>query len=1088
MYDPETSKLIQLAPRLRGLNVDDLPKLLTEAFSTIVSTRIRLRDHASDEELSKILTMLNRIAAAYEVYTAVLPEESKGRASAAFVSATAYQLISQSRKEANSDSFIETSEVSSDISAALLFLLAGAHADATEFAKKIKPSSDAREIEELLISAIRDLVLGKVKDVTEIQEPSIDVTEDNSDNIALDGLLLLLLRGVISLAYNILIGVSRRPPRSIFLQVQKLCIDRVDDIPLEGVKPINLFSGPLHLANLLIGIDKDLKKLSVFRIPSPKGIDSTKWYEFLRIISNHRPYLWKNHRDVIRGDYLEKGTSSAISFPTGAGKSTLSYFKIASTIFRNERVIFLAPTRALVAQVRRELDEIFNDYSVLSSVDEDPNLVTDKGLGEITVMTPECCLLLISIIPEEFSNVGLIVFDECHILHQDKGTRNRRSLDSMLAIINLTLRSPDADLLFISAMMQNTKEIAKWVAHITGKKCDHFDLVWKPTRQARGCVVYSSDDIRALNENLAHKRQNAKGKKSISDKIRNDLYAQPYAFFCLLQNWTKEKRGNYKVFKVLKDPYTLSATSRKNYWKLTPNRNVVSRKIAESSANAGLKTLVFCQDIRDCNNNTKLTSLPDSSRSTTRLNEHERELFNYTVKEMGGAEYCYLDIDADGSIKSDAISHHALLSSKERELHESIFRRSNGVKIMFTTSTLSQGMNLPCDVVILSSNKRYDRSTDESKSQDIHDLLNAAGRAGRAGKGSHGVVLLIPSEVIDVENDEFCSVDQWNKMNELFGESDQCVSIVDPLESLLDDIQNDCVNSEDLEYLLSRLHLNSSESETDMATRIIQNSLCAYNAHRRNDQDWIDSRVESAINRCSKMSLSESEKWIGQVSSATGLTIDILRQIMKLFDENRLSGGPDYVVYSLLDWLEMHPRSLTKVMRPSNLEKMCGSAYSSEESEEVKAKIVTDELRRLLKLWITGRPLCEIERQTMHKKNDEKCKNARHFALNVVPDFSFVASIPGYLMSARLRSQDRKEGVSVVLKMLGQMVREGCDSPESLVVRRYLNRSKSRVEDYEYYNKIRSYIEREVSGETFQDTIERVKKAMRLYRMSKFEE
>lgn len=41
MFDPITASLIRTAPALEGLDLDNLPKRLTEAFADIVSARVR---------------------------------------------------------------------------------------------------------------------------------------------------------------------------------------------------------------------------------------------------------------------------------------------------------------------------------------------------------------------------------------------------------------------------------------------------------------------------------------------------------------------------------------------------------------------------------------------------------------------------------------------------------------------------------------------------------------------------------------------------------------------------------------------------------------------------------------------------------------------------------------------------------------------------------------------------------------------------------------------------------------------------------------------------------------------------------------
>ena len=45
--------------------------------------------------------------------------------------------------------------------------------------------------------------------------------------------------------------------------------------------------------------------------------------------------------------------------------------------------------------------------------------------------------MLMAMQPDAFADLGLIVFDECHLLHPREEDRSRRGLDAMLAILNL---------------------------------------------------------------------------------------------------------------------------------------------------------------------------------------------------------------------------------------------------------------------------------------------------------------------------------------------------------------------------------------------------------------------------------------------------------------------------------------------------------------------------------------------------------------------------------------------------------------------------------------------------------------------------
>ena len=94
MFDPITSALIRSAPTFAGLDLEKLPKRLTEAFADIVSARIRLRGGPSTDPAALVATVaeLRRIAAAQEAYAALLPDRGN-RAAAAFVAAAAHQTV-----------------------------------------------------------------------------------------------------------------------------------------------------------------------------------------------------------------------------------------------------------------------------------------------------------------------------------------------------------------------------------------------------------------------------------------------------------------------------------------------------------------------------------------------------------------------------------------------------------------------------------------------------------------------------------------------------------------------------------------------------------------------------------------------------------------------------------------------------------------------------------------------------------------------------------------------------------------------------------------------------------------------------------
>ena len=181
-------------------------------------------------------------------------------------------------------------------------------------------------------------------------------------------------------------------------------------------------------------------------------------------------------------------------------------------------------------------------------------------------------------------------------------------------------------------------------------------------------------------------------------------------------------------------------------------------------------------------------------------------------------QHCYLSPRADGSFRMGAASHHALLLREERLLHEFLFKRKDGIDVLFATSTLAQGMNLPSEVVIISGDSRFDPSVDKMAQLEAHELLNAAGRAGRAGESSQGFVLIVPSRVVEFDDKSNLINAHWMTLQSIFSQSDQCLVIDDPTTVLLDTIHAGAFEQGMPAYFLSRLPA-SDENGTDAPIR-----------------------------------------------------------------------------------------------------------------------------------------------------------------------------------------------------------------------------------------------------------------------------
>jgi replicative superfamily II helicase len=526
-----------------------------------------------------------------------------------------------------------------------------------------------------------------------------------------------------------------------------------------------------------------------------------------------RPFLWPNHLEALQKGFLLPGTSSVISFPTGAGKTTLSELKATSVLAMGGAVIYLAPTHALVSQMKADLAKSFPSIPVRDSL-----LVDDfyAEIGEsfstfdpqIVVMTPERCLALLSEDSTDFGGVRLVIFDECHLLHPKAGGQNRRSLDAMLTLLHLRQASPNADWLLLSAMMANADELAGWVRDLTSRPCLSLNLDWKPTRQARGCLVYDREELDAIKTRLRQAANKARtpgkalGNPGVA--IERELLARPFGFFSLLQTWQTRHVADYVLLPLIGQRVPLTA-ARSRFgtptWYPTPNKNEVASQLAADCVRAGLKVLLFVQNTRDASKIAKLigTAAHCTDKLPT-LSPDEQHLLRVAIEEMGSSDSVLTPVGCAGC-------HHANMLPVERELVESLFRNSDGLQALAATATLAQGMNLPADMVLIVGDERFDTELEGFAPLDAHELLNAAGRAGRAGLVAQGLVVVIPHSFVEFDPQTNSIGSRWTQLQEsVFSRADQCLLIQDPIDYYIDRVQ-DAASLEDPEarYFLRRI-------------------------------------------------------------------------------------------------------------------------------------------------------------------------------------------------------------------------------------------------------------------------------------------
>lgn len=1049
MFDAATAQLLRSAPAVLGLNPQDIPALLTEHYTNLVSARLRGTVEGLGEAGERWPP--ERIADTYELIASLQTDGALRRASA-FVAGTAQQILARRQSvQAAGDILpanIDKDRVDPTIAAAVLFLSAEQYADANEAAADIRPDRAGQLYEATILSEdIADLARGDLARILERASrwrrpsPGRDLEER-----ALVALLETLICGVEILAAQFL-GVPTPQPsssrfddaRDAFVSVLKLSAE-VDSEHSDvlGGNILNAYAGPHHLASLLIAACDGMSEAALTTLPPPDGADPEFWGRWLRFRASSFPFIWPNHREAIAKEFHQTGNSAVVVLPTGAGKTTVSSLKIAGVLARGKKVVFLAPTHALVEQLTEDLKGMFprDILGLVVSSDFDRLFQSDAQLQEIEVMTPERCLAMLSFAPESFSEIGLLVFDECHLLSPQSG-KIRRALDGMLCVLGFNHISSDADLLCLSAMLKNAEDFAEWIGQLTGRVCVCVDLLWKPSRQARGVLVYKDEDLdkakqAAVVVQAAENKKKGEQAKGLRAAAARELVAKPWAIWGLQHNWLGQKTAHCIMSEVLNEPVNLSGDNKYGAIYLKPNVNQVAIRLAVSAAKSGLKSIVFV--------NTKNDAVSVAREISTQLDEAvkpteaEQVRWEALQAELGDLKHALLPQPAI------AVPHNSSMLRLERDLAERMFKRASGAKVIVATPTLAQGLNLPAHLAILAGDKRADSNQKGRVDLEAHEILNAAARAGRAGHLANGIVLMIPEPIISFSDGRPLEWSVIKKLKSVLPEDDRCVIITDPLEIVLDRLMQGKSFDADVRYMLNRMAALREAEGLEESTLLfdLRKSLAAFAARKRRAEAEFEAKI-SDLKKAIEQDMPEGvDNTTAALASQSGLSMDLLIRLKK-----RVADGAGSLPATVEGWLiwtvnwliedENACASLLYDVKRSVL-----GACGVKKDGEITAEELTLILPGLL-AWIKGRPLAVIEKELggdpdagSHAK--EVCPRARELVANTIPrGFSFVMGLVSHVIK-EVDPFDMQEGLSrQLVESLGSAVRKGYDTPEKVL-------------------------------------------------------
>ena len=242
------------------------------------------------------------------------------------------------------------------------------------------------------------------------------------------------------------------------------------------------------------------------RLPSSlDGFASPDWLQLREIFiallmrrSLAEIELWPSQLDAAR-KVTGSSENMVVPLPTSAGKTRIAELCILRCVAEGKRVVFVAPLRALSAQTETVLRRTFRPlgktvstlYGNIGAGGVDKNILRKRN---IIVATPEKLDFALRNDPSLLDDVGLVIFDEGHMI--GPGEREVR----YEVQIQRLLKRNDADkrrIVCLSAVLPEGNELDDFVGWFTND--EPAGLVkesWRPTNIRYGEVIWYGDHAR----------------------------------------------------------------------------------------------------------------------------------------------------------------------------------------------------------------------------------------------------------------------------------------------------------------------------------------------------------------------------------------------------------------------------------------------------------------------------------------------------------------------------------------------------------------------------------------------------------------
>lgn len=395
---------------------------------------------------------------------------------------------------------------------------------------------------------------------------------------------------------------------------------------------------------------------------------------------------------------VDQSDDLVVSLPTSAGKTRIAELCILRCLAAGKRVVFVTPLRALSAQTEVTLQRTFGPlgktisalYGSIGVSGFDEDSIRER---DIVVATPEKLDFALRNDPSLLDDVGLLVFDEGHMIGM-----NEREIRYEVQIQRLLRRADahDRRIVCLSAILPDGDQLDDFAAWL---RRDHpgglIKNDWRPTRLRFGEVVWNSPFAR-LNLRVGDERP----------------WVQRFLTGFAPPDFVPPKRRRTRLFP--KDQRELSLATA---WRLVDD---------------GQTALIFCPERRSVEPFADVIVDLHERGALRSLLEVDPNVLNAAV--TLGEEWLGPNSALLKCLRLGVALHHGALPTAYRKEIERLLRE--GIpKVTISSPTLAQGLNLSATAVVMHSLHRNGALI------EVSEFKNVIGRAGRAYVDVEGIVL-----------------------------------------------------------------------------------------------------------------------------------------------------------------------------------------------------------------------------------------------------------------------------------------------------------------------------------------------------------